>query len=224
MKRPMPTVTAALLVLSLMDATVFAQQRSPNPQGQRQSPQDTLPPGLQAVPPDGRFFQGRVLTERTLTAMRGAWWTNNALVARLGLSDDQKSKIEKAFENHRQAIVTSTAGLEKEEAQLARLLGAETIDRNAVLSQIDRVMQARNEMERESSVMTLEMREYLTRAQWSQLQALQPSFSVGYYAPALRAVPGQRFGVRGGEPAPPTTETPPATGERRGGRGGRGQQ
>jgi hypothetical protein len=154
--------------------------------------------------------------------MRGAWWTNNGLVERLGLSDDQKSKIEKAFENHRQAIVTSTAGLEKEEAQLARLLDAETIDRNAVLSQIDRVMQARNEMERESSVMTLEMREYLTRAQWSQLQALQPSVGVGYSIPGIRVYPAQRFGGRGGASAPPTTTSPPEPGARRG--GGRGQQ
>jgi len=101
----------------------------------------------------------------------GAWWTNTALVARLGLTDDQKAKIERAFENRRQQIMSSTELLEKEEAQLARLLEGDPIDRNAVLTQIDRVIQARGEMERANSAMTLEMREYLTRAQWMQLQS-----------------------------------------------------
>jgi Spy/CpxP family protein refolding chaperone len=105
-----------------------------------------------------------------------AWWTNTALVQRLGLTDDQKTKIEKAFENHRQNIVSTTDLLEKEEAQLAKLLGAEPIDRNAVLSQIDRVTLAQRDMERASAVMTLEMRESLTRAQWTQLQS-EPTFS-----------------------------------------------
>lgn len=100
----------------------------------------------------------------------GAWWTNTALVQQLGLTDEQKAKIERAFENHRQTIVSSTAQLEKEEAQLARLLEAEPLDRNAVFTQIDRVVQARGEMERANAAMTLEMREYLTRAQWMQLQ------------------------------------------------------
>ena len=106
-------------------------------------------------------------------AVSGAWWTNTALVTRLGLTDDQKTKIERAFENHRARITSATELLEREEAQLARLLAADPIDRNAVLSQIDRVVQARGEVERANSAMTLEMREYLTRAQWMQLQGPQ---------------------------------------------------
>ena len=101
----------------------------------------------------------------------GAWWTNTAVIQRLGLTDDQKLKIERAYENHRQNIVSTSNTLEKEEAQLARLLEAENVDRAAVQSQIDRIIQARGEVERANSTMTLEMREYLTRAQWMQLQS-----------------------------------------------------
>src|SRR5262249_3032982 len=103
-----------------------------------------------------------------------AWWTDTALVQRLGLTDDQKAKIERAFENHRQQIVSATETLEKEEAQLDRLLAAQMVDRNAVLTQIDRVIQARGEVERANSAMPLEMREYLTAAQWLQLHAAPP--------------------------------------------------
>ena len=111
-----------------------------------------------------------------VTQPSGAWWTNTALVQRLGLTDDQKTKIERAFENHRQNIVSNTDLLEKEEAQLAKLLGAEPIDRNAVLSEIDRVTLAQREVARATAVMTLEMRGSLTLAQWTQLQS-EPTFS-----------------------------------------------
>ena len=100
----------------------------------------------------------------------GAWWTNTSLVSQLGLTEDQKAKIVRSFENNRLNLESSKSQLEKEESQLARLLEAETVDHNAAVAQIYRVVNARNEMERVNSAMTLEMRESLTRAQWMQLQ------------------------------------------------------
>jgi len=214
MKPHMSSVAIAILAVVLTNAPLQAQQRSSNPQGQRQGQQDVTPPGLAGVPLDGR--RGRTVTAGGSFITTRAWWTNTVVVQQLGLTDDQKAKIEKAFENHRLGIVSSTAGLEKEEAQLAKLLDADPIERNVVLSQIDRVIQARNEMERETSVMTMEMREYLTHAQWAQLQALQPSLQIGYSINGLGPSPAQRFG-RGAAPAPTPTEP--------GGRGrGRGPQ
>ena len=133
----------------------------------------------------------------------GAWWTNAALVAGLGLSDDQKARIERVFENHRPNLELNRATLEKEEAQLARLLESEPFDRNGALSQTFRVIQARSDLERTNALMTLEMREYLTRAQWVQVP--QPSLEIGYTikkAPlAIQTAPtppGARGGARGG--------------------------
>jgi hypothetical protein len=131
------------------------------------------------------------------TQVPGAWWMNVALMQRLGITDDQKTRIEKTFENHRQAILSTTDQLEKEEALLARLLDAEPVDRNAVFTQIDRVIQARSEMERAGAVMTLEMREYLTRAQWEQLPRTNltigaTGLAVTAPSPAPRPAPGKR--------------------------------
>jgi Spy/CpxP family protein refolding chaperone len=117
------------------------------------------------------------------TQVAGAWWTNDVLIQRLGITADQKAKIERTFENYRLTIVSTTDLLEKEEAQLSRLLEAEPIDRNAVLTQIDRVINARSETERVNAAMTLEMREYLTRSQWLQL----PRTNVTISAPGARA-------------------------------------
>lgn len=122
---------------------------------------------------------------------------NTALMQRLGITDDQKAKIERTYENHRQAILSTTDQLEKEEALLARLLDAEPVDRNAVLTQIDRVTQARSEMERAGAVMTLEIREHLTRAQWEQLPR------------ANATIPS-----RGIAPRPPLPASPPVPGRR----------
>jgi len=100
-----------------------------------------------------------------------AWWTNAALVARLGLTADQMKKVEATFDQHRQAIVQDTADLAKEEAALTRLLEADPLEPDKTVSaQIERVIQARGELERTNSKMTLEMRQNLTRAQWAQLQ------------------------------------------------------
>ena len=116
-------------------------------------------------------FINRAGAPVVVTVASGAWWANAMLANRLGLTDDQKAKILTAFENHRLTLESNKAALEKEEAQLSRLLDAETIDRNAALTQIFRVASARAEMERTNATMTLEMREHLTRAQWTQLQA-----------------------------------------------------
>ena len=131
----------------------------------------------------------------------GAWWTNTTVVAQLALTEDQKSKIGRAFENHSRNIMNSSGVLEKEEMQLARLLEAESIDHVAVLNQTNRVIQSRGEVDRETAAMTLEMHEQLTRAQWMKLQAMQT-----YLDPGRRAV---RL------PPSPFTPTPAQFGQRR---------
>jgi Spy/CpxP family protein refolding chaperone len=159
----------AVLITVLMMATIAqAQQRTLDPEAAQRV-------GELAK----QLVQQRQLYQGDLNAYKlqvgGAWWTNPALATRMGLTDDQKAKLQRAFENHRQSLTTNSEALSKEEAQLAKLLDAETIDRNAVLAQIDRVAQARSELERVNAAMTLEMREALTRAQWAQV----PQLSVG---------------------------------------------
>jgi Spy/CpxP family protein refolding chaperone len=145
-----------------------------------------------------------------------AWWTNTDLVARLGLTEEQKVKIERAFQNHRQDLASWSRELERAEAQLARFLEADPIDRAAVIAQISGVVQARGEMEKTNALMTLEMREALTRPQWLQLQSLQ-AFGAGAAAGRGARQGGQR-GLGGAGDAGGL-----GTGGARGARGQRGQ-
>jgi Spy/CpxP family protein refolding chaperone len=142
----------------------------------------------------GGAREGGPVTINPFRSSTGAWWTNAALVARLGLTEDQKTRIARAYENHRLKIASTTNQLEKEELQLVGLLRAESIDRNAVLSQGDRVIQARGEVERVNNAMTLEMREVLTRTQWIQLP--QPG-RLTFIDPVQNDVGGGRGGPPG---------------------------
>ena len=145
---------------------------------------------------------------RIFERFTAAWWTNANTVALLGLTDDQKSRIEKVYDSHKQNIATDSELLGKQEAQLTTLLATDPVDHNAVLGQIDRVAQARADLERANSAMTLEMREVLTAAQWTELQK-QPLFfgnrliytPYGPVAnPPATGGPGQRnSGPRGGQ-------------------------
>jgi Spy/CpxP family protein refolding chaperone len=122
-------------------------------------------------------LQNRMVSVRDrLNPQAGAaWWTNTALVRRLGLTEDQKKKIETIFDQHRSALIQKKTDLEKEESSLARMLESEPLEHTKFISaQIDRVIQARGEMEKTNSTMTLEMRQVLTRSQWLQLQNSAP--------------------------------------------------
>jgi hypothetical protein len=123
-----------------------------------------------------------------------AWWTDPALVAQLGLTEDQKTRIERAFTNHRLNLEAGRTNLEKEEARLDQLLKSEPLDRNTVLGQIFRVTNARGELERTNAAMTLEMREQMTLTQWNQLQELSPRARVMVDLPVSIApvTPGAR--------------------------------
>jgi Spy/CpxP family protein refolding chaperone len=105
------------------------------------------------------------------------WWTNASVVRRLGLTADQRRKVEAIFEQHRQTLAQSKADLEKEEASLAAMLDAEPLDSQKLSAEIDKIIKARGEMERTTSNMTLEMRQVLTREQWADLLMLMPNAS-----------------------------------------------
>jgi len=119
--------------------------------------------------------QPRLTRDRLVLQSGAAWWTNAPLIRRLDITEDQKKKIEAVFEQHRTTLIQNKADLEKEEGTLARMLESEPLESAKTISaQIDRVVQTRADMERTNSLMTLEMRQVLTRTQWMELQSAVP--------------------------------------------------
>jgi hypothetical protein len=125
----------------------------PPVQGARRGPAPSNPTttGPQGIP-EGAGRGGRGESPATASGPSAAWWTDAALVARLGLTEDQKTRIEAIVEQYRQTLVQNRTALEREEGALARMLETEPMESvNVVSNQIERVIQARGEMERTNS-------------------------------------------------------------------------
>ena len=104
----------------------------------------------------------------------GRWWMDPGLVQKLGLTADQQKRIDALFQQSRLKLIDLSAGLQKEEAILEPLVEADRPDEAQVLAQIDRVAQARAELEKANARMLLGFRGVLTQEQWKRLQAEDP--------------------------------------------------
>ena len=134
--------------------------------------------------------------ERALQAgPSGTWWRDAALVQKIGLTPDQQKKIEDAFQQSRLHLIDLTATLEKEQVTMEPLLAADHPDEAKILVQIDRIAQARAELEKSNARMLLGFRNVLSQDQWVRLKAEKPA------PPAPPQHTGPPPG--GGRPAPP---------------------
>ena len=70
------------------------------------------------------------------------------MAQKLSLNSDQQKKMDDIFQQNRLRLIDLTATLQKEEITLEPLLGADAPDEAKILSQIDRVAQARAELEK----------------------------------------------------------------------------
>jgi len=104
----------------------------------------------------------------------GKWWTDPQVVQQLGLTDEQQKKIEDLFQKSRLKLIDLSAAVQKEEAILDPLLAADHPDESKVLAQIDRIAQARGELEKANARMLLGFRGVLTQEQWKKLQTEGP--------------------------------------------------
>ena len=132
---------------------------------------------LSAQPPDDRgpgppMRPNRPPMERAFHAgPPGRWWMDPGLVQRLGLTADQQKRIDTLFQQNRLKLIDLSAGVQKEEAILEPLLEADRPDESQVLAQIDRVAQARAELEKANARMLLGFRGVLALEQLKRLQA-----------------------------------------------------
>jgi len=132
----------------------------------------------------------------------GKWWKDSALMSKIGVSDEQVQKIEKIFQAHRLELIDLHAALEKQEAILEPFIEADRPDEAQVIAQIDKVAQARANLEKSNAQMLLAIRRVLTVDQWKKLRDL----------PGITTTrTGRRFGPPAALPPgpPPSAPLPP---------------
>ena len=133
-------------------------------------------PGF-AQGPDGPgggpgFGNHRPPMERAMGAHGGfgRWWNNPKIVEKLKLTDDQRKAMDDIFQQHREKLVDLRASVDKAEIEMEPMVRADQPNESAVMAQIDKVAQARAELEKANARFLFELRAKLTPDQWKQVQ------------------------------------------------------
>jgi protein CpxP len=125
------------------------------------------PPGRPEGPPP----TGRPPLERALGGPTGRWWDDPEMARKVGLSADQQKKMDDILQQNRLKLIDLNASLRREEAVLEPLVRTGQLDDSRILPQIDRVAQARAELEKANGRLLIGLRHVLTADQWQKLQA-----------------------------------------------------
>ena len=155
------TVRLGIAMAAIFAAgTAFAQEPgSPAPQG----------PGGSGPGGPG-FGYHRPPMERAMRGDRGRWWNNPQVAEKLNLTEDQRKAMDAIFQQHREQLVDLRANVEKAEIAMDPLVKADQPNESAVMAQIDKVAQARAELEKANARFLFELRAKLTPDQWKQVQ------------------------------------------------------
>lgn len=145
------------------------------------------------------FRAHRPPMERAMRGDRGRWWNNPKVAEKLKLTDEQRKAMDEIFQHHREKLVDLHANVEKAEIAMEPLVKADQPNESAVLAQIDKVAQARAELEKANARFLFQLRAKLTPEQWKQVQEFRQNHE------GMREMHRHGEGPRdeGGMPAPP---------------------
>jgi periplasmic protein CpxP/Spy len=101
------------------------------------------------------------------------WWNNPRMMERLKLTDDQRKAMDGIMLAHREKLIDLRANLEKAELTMEPLMSADTPNDAAITAQIDKVVQARSDLERANARFLLAIRDKITADQWKALRAFR---------------------------------------------------
>jgi Spy/CpxP family protein refolding chaperone len=139
----------------------------------------------------------------------GRWWDNPNVAQQVGITDDQKKKMDDIFQQNKLRLIDLKAAVEKQEAIMEPLIQADQPDEAKILSQIDAIASARAELEKANARMLFGIRTVLTPEQWKKLRGLvhdrmQQRGERRWDGPGMRGGPnGRQSGPDGGAPPPP---------------------
>ena len=141
-----------------------------------------IPALAQSVSKDGKDLLNQDLLKKqamnakvtsSLANLSGTWWRTPLYAKAFDLTADQQKRMDDVFQESRVRLIALDADLKVQEATLEPLMSAERMDEAKTLAQIDRVAQARAELEKANARMLLRLRMVLTSEQWDKIQTLQ---------------------------------------------------
>lgn len=133
----------------------------------------------------------------------GHWWNNPRIAARLNLTDAQKKEFDSILLEHRESLIDLRANLEKAELELTPLIGDEQPNETKILAQIDKVAQARAELEKANARYLLAIRSKLTPEQWKEVESFRAERRTGRAGRPWGHGPRGMGGAQQAPPPPP---------------------
>lgn len=134
-----------------------------------QGPGGQMGPGMMGKP---GFGEHRPPMEKAFRGggMQGRWWNNPNIVATLKLTDEQRKAMDGILFEHREKLIDMRANVQKAELEMEPLMRDDQPNEGRILAQIDKVAQARAELEKANARFLLALRAKLTPEQWKQVQ------------------------------------------------------
>lgn len=99
------------------------------------------------------------------------WWDDKHYAKTLHLRPEQKKRMDGLFDENRANLVNRYQALEHEESTMETLSHAQTLDESALFAQIDRVAQARADLEKATTHVMLQVRKEMDADQITRLDA-----------------------------------------------------
>lgn len=100
----------------------------------------------------------------------GRWWDDKSLAKSLKLRPDQKSRMDAIFEQNRPALLARYQSLQQAEFQMLEAARSPNPDEAALFAGIDRVAQARAELDKANTHMLLQLRKQMDPDQIERLE------------------------------------------------------
>lgn len=100
----------------------------------------------------------------------GRWWDDKHFAKDLKLRPEQQRRMDSIFESNRPALLTRLVAVQQEENRMEALARAKGSDEGTLDVQIDRVWQARAELEKAKTHYLLQIRQEMDAGQLSKLE------------------------------------------------------
>lgn len=103
---------------------------------------------------------------------QGRWWTRPAIAEELGLSPEQKTRLEEIVAERLKVIIDARAAVEKAQVELREVAQKEPLDVQKARQAFQAVQQARARLEKERFELLLSQRQVLTAEQWQKAREI----------------------------------------------------
>jgi Spy/CpxP family protein refolding chaperone len=101
----------------------------------------------------------------------GRWWDDKHFAKTLHLRPEQKKRMDDLFDENRATLLSRYQALQQEESKMEALSHSATLEESTLFAQIDRVAQARAELEKANTHLLLQVRKEMDSDQITHLEA-----------------------------------------------------